>query len=61
MSADIDVNLKVLQDGIREIAGSDLPEADAQKLRILALAVLGLVGALIKDIRRIACALERGP
>lgn len=58
MAHDVEVNMKVLKDGVREIAGSDLPDAEAQKLRVLALAALSLLQILLSDIRRIACALE---
>jgi hypothetical protein len=51
---EIDAHLKILQDGIQQIAGSELSDDDARKLRVLALSALGLLGCLLKDIRRIA-------
>jgi len=60
MPSDLQTNIKILQDSIHELAGAngELSEADKQKIRVLALAALGLLECFLRDVNRIADALE---
>jgi hypothetical protein len=58
MSRDIQASMMVIRDLADKVAGSELPDAERETVKILAGAGLTLLERLLLDVNRIADALE---